>query len=241
MFSEDDLLPISALQHLLFCLRQCALIHIEQVWAENRLTVEGQHMHRKAHDEGGASRHDVRTARGLNLRSLRLGLIGKADVVEFHPLDDAARGQVTSRRSWRQALDVGHWSVVPVEYKRGRPKQDDSDRVQLCAQALCLEEMLSVTIDAGALFYGQRRRRTEVRFDADLRTLTASTAAQLHELIASRCTPRARREPKCDQCSLLPLCLPDAMKSTEGMIARVERAFEQHLAAAAPATDRDSI
>jgi CRISPR-associated exonuclease Cas4 len=240
MFPEDDLLPISALQHLLFCERQCALIHIEQVWAENRFTVEGQHLHRKAHQETGSRRRDVRIARGLALRSLRYGLAGKADVVEFRPLDDAGREQLDSRRASRRAVAVGLWSVVPVEYKRGKPKKDDSDRVQLCAQAFCLEEMLGVSIEAGELYYGRQRRRTAVPFDAALRQRTAAAATRLHALIASRRTPLARREPKCEQCSLLPLCLPDAMSDARGMEARIARAFQQHLASTAPVADRDS-
>lgn len=241
MFAEDELLPISALQHLLFCERQCALIHIEQVWAENRFTVEGQHLHRKAHEEKGHRRHDLRIARGLALRSLRLGLIGKSDVVEFRPLDEIARGNVGRRRPLRKLIASGRWSVVPVEYKRGKPKKDDSDRVQLCAQAICLEEMLGVTVEAGELFYGRQRRRTAVAFDAALRERTALAAAQLHALISSRRTPAARREPKCEQCSLLQICLPDAMSDARRMAVRVDRTFEQHFAATAPISDPDAV
>jgi len=192
-FTEDDLLPLSALQHLLFCERQCALIHVEQVWADNRLTVEGSHLHRKADSGESDSRGDVRTERGVALRSLRLGLIGKADVVEFHRVSGG---------------DGDHWVPHPVEYKRGRPKRDRSDEVQLCAQALCLEEMLEVEIRDGALFYGMTRRREDVVFDAELRAATESAAARLHELIASGRTPTAVRAPKCESCSLIDLCLP---------------------------------
>jgi CRISPR-associated exonuclease Cas4 len=237
MFSEDDLLPISALQHLLFCERQCALIHIEQQWAENRLTVEGQHLHRKAHQETGNRERDLRIARGLSLRSLTLGLVGKADVVEFRPLDDIARKRLAGRGAWGDRLASGAWAVVPVEYKRGKPKKDDSDRVQLCAQAICLEEMLGRQIPAGALFYGTRRRRTDVIFDGRLRQRTIATAERLHELIASGGTPLARREPKCDQCSLLPLCLPDVAERAAGVAARIERAFQHHLTSSGPMTD----
>lgn len=194
MYSDDELLPLSALQHLLFCERQCALIHIEGLWVENRLTVEGRHLHQKAHEGPDETRAGVRTTRGLALRSLRLGLVGKADVVEFHP------GKV-----------AGRLTPFPVEYKRGKPKRHDADLVQLCAQALCLEEMLGTEVEQGALFYGQTRRRLDVTFDAELRDLTEATARSLHELIASRRTPRATREPKCDACSLLELCLPDVV------------------------------
>ena len=190
MFTEDELLPLSALQHLLFCERQCALIHVEQVWAENRLTAEGRVLHERVHEAGDEARGAVRIARALRLRSLRLGLIGVADVVEFH----------------RQGAA---WVPFPVEFKRGKPKPDDTDRVQLCAQAMCLEEMLNEAIPAGALFYGTTRRRLDVDLDADLRSLTEQTATRLHELIAAGVTPPAVYGPKCDNCSLLHLCLPE--------------------------------
>lgn len=192
-YVEDDLLPISALQHLLFCERQCALIHVEGLWAENRLTVEGRHLHAKAHDGPDETRRGVRVTRGLGLRSFRLGLIGKADIVEFEPPEPP------------------YSRVFPVEYKRGKPKRDHSDRVQLCAQALCLEEMLGATVPGGSLFYGVTRRRFDVVFDGALRKLTADTALRLHALVHAGRTPLARREPKCDKCSLLHLCLPDAL------------------------------
>jgi CRISPR-associated exonuclease Cas4 len=240
MYAEDDLLPISALQHLLFCERQCALIHVEHVWAENRLTLEGRHLHRRAHEESTSRRHDVHTARGLAVRSLRLGLAGRADVVEFSPVDDVAREHTSRRKPPQRILAGGQWRVVPIEYKRGKPKKDNSDRVQLCAQALCLEEMLGLLIPSGRLFYGRQRCRTSVEFDAPLRELTAATAARLHELISSRRTPLARRQPKCDQCSLLPACLPDSMADGDRMQKRINRVFQHHLKAAAPATDRDS-
>lgn len=210
MFNDDDLLPLSALQHLLFCERQCALIHIEGLWAENRLTVEGRHLHDKAHEGPSETRAGVRIARGLALRSFRLGLVGKADVVEFRVPD----------------TPDGPARPFPVEYKRGKPKKDHSDRVQLCAQALCLEEMLGAQVPSGALFYGRTRRRLDVTFDAQLRALTEETAARLHALIASRHTPRASREPKCESCSLLDLCLPDALRPTLS----AERYLEQSLA-----------
>lgn len=192
-FSEDDLLPLSALQHLLFCERQCALIHVEGLWAENRLTAEGRHLHERVDNARGETRGDRRIERGLPLRSMRLGLIGKADAVEF-------------LRS-----PSGEWLPVPVEYKRGKPKRDASDEVQLCAQALCLEEMLGVEIPAGALFYGTTRRRQDVAFGAELRGRTEAAAARLHEIVRGGITPSAKREPKCESCSLLNLCLPEAL------------------------------
>lgn len=200
---DSDPLPISALQHLLFCERQCALIHLEGLWADNRLTVEGQHLHQKAHAEragprGGGihtTRDGIRTVRSMPLLCQRLGLIGKADIIEFH---------TDTRDPSRPAVPF------PIEYKRGRPKSHHADKVQLCAQALCLEEMLGARVPRGALFYGRTRRRHEVIFDEDIRLRTERAAARLHEMIASRITPRAVREPKCDRCSLLDLCLPGA-------------------------------
>lgn len=221
MFGEDQLLPLSALQHLLFCERQCALIHIEGLWAENRLTVEGRHLHEKAHEGADETRGGVRIVRGLPLRSVRLGLVGKADVVEFHPPEPLG----TRPRPF------------PVEYKRGRPKRHDADRVQLCAQALCLEEMLGVAVPSGALLYGRTRRRFDVAFDEALRGLTEHTAQRLHELIGSGRTPRAVREPKCDSCSLVNLCLPDALRPRLSATRYVERSLAASLAGTAALED----
>lgn len=202
-FAEDDLLPLSALQHLLFCERQCALIHLEQIWVESSLTAEGRQLHERVDSGKGEARGDLHIARGLALRSLRLGLSGKSDVVEMH--------RVTGDEPGAELPGLaGRWRAFPVEYKRGKPKAHRADEVQLCAQALCLEEMLGAPVPAGALFYAQTRRRLEVAFDADLRNLTEETAARLHRLLASGKTPMPVREPKCDQCSLLGVCMPDA-------------------------------
>ncbi|MEI8140240.1 MAG: CRISPR-associated protein Cas4 [bacterium] len=202
MYPEEELLPISALQHLLFCERQCALIHIEHVWEENRLTVEGKNMHERVHEQTSESRPGIRIARGLRLRSLRLGLVGMADVVEFHLVS-----HISDFKSPPQPF--------PVEYKRGKPKADHSDEVQLCAQALCLEEMLDVTIPAGALFYGTTHRRQDVNFDEPLRALTIQTAQRLHVLIETGKTPPAQYAPKCDHCSLINVCLPKKLAANQ--------------------------
>lgn len=215
-FAEDDLVPLSALQHLLFCERQCALIHLERLWAENPLTVEGRDLHERVDGAAGEARRDVRIARGVPLHSFRLGLAGKADVVEFHRLLGDSTGGVTLPRA------RGRWRPFPVEYKRGRPKRDLSDKVQLCAQALCLEEMLDAAVPAGALFYGRTRRRLDVAFDDDLRRWTETACARLHALLGSGVTPPARREPKCESCSLLELCRPEALDlSASGYLRKV--------------------
>ena len=245
MYSEDALLPISALQHLLFCRRQCALIHIEGLWAENRLTIEGQILHKRAHDAPGETRGKLRTCRGLALRSLRLGLIGKSDIVTFEfptiELADAWRLELQSARSLEEEAfsfaSAERVRVTPVEYKRGRPKADDSDRVQLAAQALCLEEMLGVEVRVGALYYGTRRRRTEVAIDDELRTRVIQAAAELHDMIASRQVPRAAREPKCENCSLIELCLPDAVGATRAASVYLRRVIAENMNSSGPSTD----
>lgn len=228
-----DPLPISALQHLIFCERQCALIHIEGLWAENRLTVEGRILHRRAHGEDAGPRgggraelrrrgcpggdQRIRIVRGLALQSERLGLVGKADVVEFRQPGGAAPVPYAP-------LGI----PFPVEYKRGRPKRHDADLVQLCAQAMCLEEMLGLPaagVPAGALYYGRTRHQLDVSFDRPLRERTEAACARLHELVDSGITPRARREKKCDRCSLLNLCLPDATGPGKSAARYIERAL----------------
>jgi CRISPR-associated exonuclease Cas4 len=206
MYDIDDLIQLSALQHFAFCPRQCALIHNEQVWSESMLTAEGRLMHERVHDERRESRRDVRIEYGVPLRSLKLGLIGKADVVEFHRMED------------------GSWMPYPVEYKRGKPKRDDSDKVQLCAQALCLEEMLGVHIDEGALFYGRTKHRLDVVFDDALRSATEDIAAKTHELLAAGRTPPPAYAKRCDRCSLIEICLPRTMqkkRTVKGYISRM--------------------
>lgn len=187
---QDDLIMISSLQHYVFCPRQCALIHIEQVWSESGFTAEGRIMHELVHREGNESRGSLRIARGVSLRSVRLGLVGVADVVEFHH-----EGQTTGQ-------------PFPVEYKRGKPKLDHCDTIQLCAQAMCLEEMLSTSIPAGALFYGRTRRRFDVNFDENLRRETEETSHAVRRLIDSGITPPPVYSKKCNNCSLIRECLP---------------------------------
>lgn len=203
-YSEEQTLPLSGLQHLVFCERQAALIHVEQLWAENASTIDGRHRHRNVHDEAPRRerRGDLLIVRGLALRSLELGVSGIADVVEFHRADEGGVSIPGAR---------GRWLPFPVEYKRGKPKANRADEVQLCAQALCLEEMLEVVLDEGALFYGKVQRRMSVRFDSALRSITQKAARRLHQLVDSGTTPAATKEKKCRQCSLLDLCMPEAM------------------------------
>jgi CRISPR-associated exonuclease Cas4 len=205
MFPESDLLSLSALQHLAFCERQCCLIHIEQAWAENRLTAEGRILHERVHGQDTESRGDILIVRGLKLRSLTLGLSGVADAVEFH--------RVTVENGVVLPHKKGKWVPFPVEYKRGKPKHDSSDIIQLCAQAMCLEEMTGVAIPSGALYYGSQHKRMNVEFNEALRNKTTATASRLHELIDARVTPPAHYEKKCEQCSLIEICMPLAAKN----------------------------
>jgi CRISPR-associated exonuclease Cas4 len=227
MYTEDELLPISALQHLAFCERQWALIHLEGVWEENRLTAEGQILHDRAHEGETEVRGNVRIARGLRLRSLRLGLTGKADVVEFHRLSKSEEKNTSAReRAVAVVLDgvPGLWKPLIVEYKRGKPKLDRCDEVQLCAQALCLEEMLAVSIASGSLFYGEPRRRCDVVLHEALRGETEALISRLHEFSRAGETPPAQYSQKCRSCSLMGVCLPKVTGS--------KHAVEKYLAKA---------
>lgn len=187
---DDAYIPISALQHYLYCPRQCALIHVERLWKENVHTAEGRLLHERSDRPSNEKRRGVRTATALPVVSERWNIAGIADVVEFR-------------------LERGKKHPYPVEYKRGRPKAHRADDVQLCAQALCLEEMLQVDVPEGALFYGKMRRRQVVRLDIGLRALTLETIAAVRAMLNTNHTPTATYEPKrCDACSLIELCRP---------------------------------
>lgn len=200
--SESGLIPLSALQHYVVCPRQAALIHIEQQWAENAETAQGRIEHERVDTPATRTREGTRRVTGLTLRSFALGVVGRADAVEFR----GPKGRPTS--------------AFPVEHKRGRPKRHDGDKVQLCAQALCLEEMLSIEVPAGALFYGQHKRRFDVAFDAALRARTQQVAADLHDLLAAGGTPAPVKCPACPKCSLRERCWPDHIAGGRGQVAR---------------------
>jgi CRISPR-associated exonuclease Cas4 len=189
---SDDYPPLSALNDILFCPRRCALHRLEGLWRDNAHTASGSLDHRRVHAARDHDEANFRTARGLWLVSHRLRIVGVADLVEFHP------GQ-------GDGPDV----PFPVEYKRGKRRRWDNDEVQLCAQALCLEEMLGVAVPAGAVFHIQSKRRRDVVFDDALRRKTTDTAVRLHALLASGATPPPIVHPKCKQCSVNALCLPD--------------------------------
>ena len=195
MFTEDDFIQISALQHYVFCPRQCALIHVEDVWRENVYTVRGDILHEKVDTETYETRGALKTVRGLRIHSVRLGVVGRADVVEF--LNSQSGSDMPE--------------VMPVEYKVGKPKDDISDKVQLCAQALCLEEMLKTSVRRGAFFYGRIRRRVQIDIDDQLRKQTEDIIAAVHDLVSRRQIPAARYVEKCRRCSLEDICQPKAM------------------------------
>jgi len=202
MYIEEDLLPLSGLQHLTFCERRWALIHLERQWEENLFTAEGELLHEKAHSADIESRPEVLVRRTLALHSFRLGLSGQADVVEFLPCAPEQSGIAMPRR-------LGLWRPYPIEYKRSRDKGGNSAyQIQLCAQALCLEEMLDTPIEHGAIFDGRTRRRVEVSFSAASRSQVEQLAARMHSICQSRKTPPPVYERKCESCSMKPVCLP---------------------------------
>jgi len=205
MIDDDDLLPLSALQHVIFCERQFALIHVEQAWAENAYTAEGKMLHERAHSGDREKRPGKAKEFGMPVRSLDLGLTGMTDAVEY-----GEDGQIHI-----------------VEYKRGRPKKHRADEVQVCAQAMCIEEMRGVAISEAQLFYGKAKRRKTIVLDAELRGITRAAAARAREILCEGKTPKAEfDEAKCPHCSLLGLCLPGRRgsgKSVSRYISRMTR------------------
>lgn len=215
-YSEEDYLPLSGIQHFAFCRRQWALIHIENQWAENERTVDGIIMHEKAHSGDVESRGDVVIMRALRVFSATLGVSGECDVVEFNRNADGI------------SLN-GHdglWQPYPVEYKRGKPKEHNADEMQLCAQAMCLEEMLCCTIPCGALFYGEPRRRTEVEFTPELRRAVEDSLNEMHDYYKRGYTPKAKPRKGCSACSLKEICLPK-MAQRKSVAAYVEGALNE--------------
>lgn len=205
---------LSGLQHWCFCKRQCGLIHLDQQWSENRLTLEGQDLHETVVEGKSEKRPGIRIERNLSLKSNRLGLIGKTDVVEFHRQEASVKSPPTPHQGGTsiggdELPASGKWLPFPVEYKRGKPKAGLEDQVQLCAQAICLEEMYDCAIPAGALFYGTSRRRLDVPFSPELRAETTAAAEGFHRMMSSGELPPPEFGPKCRNCSLHDVCLPE--------------------------------
>lgn len=206
MYAEEDYLMLSGIQHFAFCRRQWAMIHIEQQWADNYRTTAGELMHKKAHDEGSfEKRGNILTIRGMRVSSHELGLSGQCDVVEFHQDENGVS---------LFGYD-GKWNPVPVEYKRGAPKENNADELQLCAQAVCLEEMFQTGITEGYLYYGENRRRSRVEFTDALRDEVKKAANEMHDLFQKGYTPKVKPAKKCKACSLEELCVPRLQKAVK--------------------------
>ncbi len=211
-YDEDDLLPLSGIQHFAYCERQWGLIHIENQWVENLRTAEGRLLHQRVDDPYFMeSRGDVKTARSIPLVSKTLGLYGIADVVEIHRIT----GNISDMR----------YSIV--EYKRGKPKSDDRDDVQLCAQAICLEEMLSITLDFGYMYYGETKHRHKVELNDLLRTRVKTLAKKMHQLYAQGITPPGVKSKRCKNCSMLDICLPKLGKIGKKVGVYMSNVFEE--------------
>ena len=207
---EEELLMLSGIQHIAFCERQWALIHIEQQWAENVRTIEGNHLHERVDDPFEKDwKKGLVTLRSVTLISKGLGLTGVADVVELVATDKAFGYELPDRE--------GYWSYRPVEYKRGKPKTDERDEVQLCAQAICLEEMHAVEIPKGSIYYGETRHRVEVLFSIELRERVKELALRMHELFNEGITPLPVAKKHCKMCSLVDICLPDCLSRDQNV------------------------
>ncbi len=217
-YTPEDLLPLSGIQHFLFCRRQWALIHVETQWRDNVLTVEGKQLHQRVDDPFFTeTRNGVITARAVPVASYRLGLSGVCDVVEFTASPDGVK--LPNRE--------GLYLPVPVEYKRGSPKRDPVDEAQLCAQAMCLEEMLSTNIPRGYLYYGQTRHREAVEFTPQLRTLVEEMSAEMHHYFSRGYTPKVKPHKGCRSCSLKDVCLPELQENVIAASRYIKQNIEQ--------------
>ena len=219
-YSEDEYLMLSGIQHFCFCRRQWALIHLEQQWAENVRTVDGEIFHKNAHDK---ERHETRgnqiIVRGMPVSSATLGISGECDVVEFHRSETGV--SIHGK--------PGTYEIIPIEYKRGEAKKDDCDRLQLAAQAMCLEEMFSTTISEGALYYGETRRRENITFSQELRDEVKEIFQEMHQYYERGYTPKVKKSKACNSCSLKEICLPKLEKtiSVSDYIAQALKEDEQ--------------
>lgn len=207
-FTEEDMLMLSGIQHYAFCPRQWALIHIEQQWNENLLTTEGHIMHQHVDDPFYRQKMgDHICLRSVSLASKELGFYGISDMVELHPTDDATNAITHPSYS-------GLWIPFPIEYKHGKPKKDDIDKVQLAAQAMCLEEQYGIRVLEGAIFYGETRRRESVVFTDDLRSRVRYYSEEMHRLMQNSIVPFAEPRPCCRNCSLNEICMPETAYAT---------------------------
>lgn len=203
MVNDADFLMLSGLKHFRFCRRRWALVHLEQQWQENALTLEGHYMHERVHDDNFTElRGSVLLSRGMPVRSEMLKITGECDMVELHKNENGVPIQ------GREGL----WQVYPVEYKHGEPDERGADELQLCAQAMCLEEMLVTEIPEGAIYYGKTRHRMTVALTEDLRKQTRDALTEMHRLFSQGYTPKAKWTRACKNCSLVEICLPKLEK-----------------------------
>lgn len=203
-YQEEDFLSLSGIQHFEFCRRQWALIHIEQQWQENVRTLEGEYLHEKTHDsDASEKRGDLIISRGMSVFSKTIGVTGVCDVVEFH----------ISKNGITIYGREGLYSPLPIEYKRGEPKENDADVLQLCTQAMCLEEMLLCHIYEGFMYYGETKHRLKVVFDEELRNKVRNTFEEMHQMYNRRYTPKVKITKGCKSCSLADICLPRLCKN----------------------------
>ena len=228
-YTASDLLPLSGIQHFLFCRRQWALIHVERQWQENVLTAEGRIMHKRADQPFiTEARPGKVVSRALPVASYSLGFSGICDVVEFIPSPPSPLplGEGCNPEGIKLPKQDGFWQAVPVEYKRGKEKKDNSDKAQLCAQAICLEEMLATEIPTGYLFYGQTKHRVEVELNEELRQLVKSIAKEMHAYFRRGYTPRVKQKKACRSCSLADLCLPGLQEKSLSASEYIRRQIE---------------
>lgn len=207
MYSDDELIMLSGIQHYAFCPRQWALAYVDSLWEDNHLTIEGDWLHRRV-DDPYAMEYDSGTVilRSVPVKSYKLGFFGIADLLELYPLEDESQRPFTIRRY------PGKWQVLPIEYKHGKAKSDDIDEVQLCAQAMCLEEMYDIEIPRGAFFYGKTRRRVSVTLNDTLRKRVTELSDIMHKLFDSGDIPNAKAGKKCRSCSLQNICMSQDLR-----------------------------
>lgn len=220
IYKDEDKVPISAITHLAFCPRRCALVHIEGLWAENCLTSEGDVLHERAHSGAEGKRDEIITARSLRIHSAHLGISGITDVIEFH--QDDAGVPIFGHR--------GKWRPCPVEYKRGAAKNERPYQIQLCAQAMCLEEMYNTKVTFGHLYIGVEHKREVVHFDDSLRSETMALCSELHKLFDLSKTPSADYSEKCRSCSLMEMCRPREMSRSSSARCWIQHRVDEVIA-----------
>lgn len=207
-YPEEELIPISYLSQYYYCQRRAGLMLLEEQWHDNVHTAEGSVFHERVHAGGDESRGDTIITRGLYLRSSELGLYGIADVIEFHASNDGFEFPWMS----------GRWYAYPIEYKHGEKRDEIEYEVQVCAQAICLEEMIKCKIQYGYIYYGADRRRKQVILDDKLRSKVLEGAENLHKMMRSKVTPSPIKSPKCKECSMVDVCLPGKLKSARNYL-----------------------